>query len=78
MISCKFEFPCSPNDTVYYVTSYGVVRLLVMQLQVVRDINNELSPVVCFYNYPFITLEEANKYLFGTYEEAKRAYGKEI
>lgn len=78
MTSCKFEFPCSPNDTVYCVTNHGIVRLLVMQLQVVRDINNELSPAVCFYNFPFITLEEANKCLFDTYEEAQKVYEEKI
>ena len=78
MTSCKFKFPCSPNDTVYLVTSYGVVRLLVMQLQIVRDINNELSTEVCIYNYRFITLDEANKYLFVEYEKAQKAYEEEI
>lgn len=78
MTSCKFEFPCSPHDTVYLVTDDGVLRLLVTQFQIVENINGDTEAVICFPNYPFITLDEAKLFLFGTFDEALNAYHKYV
>lgn len=74
MTPCEFKFPCKPNDTVYLVTSSGVVRLIVSQFQVVENINGDVEAAICFPNYPFITLDEANLLLFGSLDEALLVY----
>lgn len=74
MTPCEFKFPCSPNDTVYLVTNAGVVRLIVSQFQVTQNIDGNTEAVICFPNYPFITLEEANLLLFDNFDKALSVY----
>ena len=78
MKPCKFEFPCSPGDTVYLVINNGVVRLIVTQMQIIKNADGKVEAVVCFPNYPFITLEEAKVLLFDTLDEALTCYNEYV
>ena len=62
--------PCSPGDTIYYLKDeYTLIRLFVTQIQIVQDINGNLSTAICFPNYPFILIDELENRVFSTYEE---------
>ena len=78
MKPCKFEFPCSPNDIVYLVTNNGVIKLIVTQIQIIKNADGKVEAVVCFPNYPFITLEEAKLFLFDTLDEALIYYNEYV
>ena len=43
MKPCKFEFPCSPNDIVYLVTNNGVIKLIVTQIQIIKNADGKVG-----------------------------------
>lgn len=70
MRSFNITVPCSPGDTIYYLEDeFTLVSLCVSQIQVVRDLNGNLSTAICFLNHPFILIDELENRAFDTYEE---------
>lgn len=73
MRSFNITVPCSPGDTIYYLEDeYTLVSLCVSQIQVVRDLNGNLSTAICFFNHPFILINELENRVFDTFEEGHK------
>lgn len=69
-----FYLPVKPGDKVYVLDSdSSIISLLITQIQILKNLDDEIETVVCFDNYPYLPIEYYGEIMFSNLEEAKTA-----